>query len=247
MKTIPEFTDAEIHDLMDFKQIVTLADAAQQRSRQIVRRIVTTVLTTGLIGGALFFYYQYAEPESTMPSPATVASIPPDVIPPATVPGDSAAKQVAPVRKEVPRKKPAQEPLTTKSEDAAAEKSAEANDVTPAPIRVDSAKSAPVFVPAEPVNGYPALYEYFSKELVYPLESIKDSIQGVTLVTFIINVQGAPQHVETDHALGEPFEREAIRVIENMPAWKPAQLDGSPVRSKVSVPITFTFKTIRKQ
>ena len=244
MKTTPEFTDAEIQAMMDFGQVLSIADQARRRSRKIVRRIASTVLITAIVGGSLLVYKQYSSLEPgniSQPSVENNSSIgtpqkstPNESVPPSRVAVDSTRQSANPKLETGPRKKPAQQPL-------AVDKKEEAKST----IRIDSARSA--FVPAEPVAGYDALYEYFAKELRYPKEAIKDSIQGVIFVSFVINVEGKPEQVATDHALGEAFHAEAVRVIEQMPVWKPAQLDGSPVRSKVSVPITFSVKTARQQ
>ena len=246
MKTVPEFTDAEIQEMMDFNQVLALTEAAQRRSKKIVRGIKATVLITGLVGGAMFMYDRYTSTEASISS-HTASSISPGTEPPATVPPmkvplDSSRQPVAgPDRTEVTRRKPVQKQRIAETKTPAEEKKEEMTSA----IKVDSARSVSEFLPAEPVDGYPALYEYFAKELLYPEQAIKDSIQGVVLVTFVITAEGKPAQLATDHVLGEAFEKEAIRVIESMPAWKPAQLDGSPVRSKVSVPITFTIKTIK--
>lgn len=241
MKTTPEFTEAEIQDMMDFKQVLALTDTERRRSKKIIRRIVTVALVTGLVSGGFFVYQQYSLPEpgaqSRIPDPLSSAADTAQlsISPSAIVPPDTTKQSINTGHTtETDIKKPAKkQPAGAKQKE------------TTSKIRVDSATS--VFLPAEPVDGYTVLYTYFTNELRYPQEAIKDSIQGVVSVSFVINAKGKPEQVSTDHSLGEAFDREAIRVIENMPAWKPAQLDGLPVRSKVSVPITFSVKTLRQK
>lgn len=102
------------------------------------------------------------------------------------------------------------------------------------------------YIQAEPINGYDALYEYFNKNLVYPHEAVKDSIQGIQTVSFVINADGKPEQIQIGKPLGEAFDREARRLIENMPEWKPATLNGKPVPSKISVPLTFSVQSVEK-
>jgi TonB family protein len=102
------------------------------------------------------------------------------------------------------------------------------------------------YMQAEPLLGYPDLYEYFNANLVYPPEALKDSIQGVQTVSFVINAEGKPEQIEVVKSLGEPFEKEVKRLIENMPEWKPATLNGKPVSSKISLPLTFQIQKIKK-
>lgn len=102
--------------------------------------------------------------------------------------------------------------------------------------------SETVYIQAEPVDGYQALYEYFERELIYPQEAVKDSVQGVLTVTFLINKSGKPEQINTNGFLGKPFELEAIRLVENMPLWRPATLNGQAVISKLSLPLTFQLR-----
>jgi len=101
-----------------------------------------------------------------------------------------------------------------------------------------------IYMQAEPADGYSALYAYFNSNLVYPSEALKDSIQGVETVSFIINTDGKPEKITIRQSLGEPFEKEARRLIENMPIWKPATLNGIPVPSQMSVPLTFQIQKV---
>jgi TonB family protein len=103
-----------------------------------------------------------------------------------------------------------------------------------------------VYVEPEPVLGYPHLYDYFNTNLDYPQEALKDSIQGVESVSFIINKKGEPIKIEILNTLGVPFDKEVMRLLETMPTWKPATLNGRPVLSKVSVPFTFKIKITSK-
>ena len=101
------------------------------------------------------------------------------------------------------------------------------------------------YVQAEPAKGYPALYDFFSANLEYPSDGLKDSIQGVQTISFVINTTGKPEQIQVVNSLGEPFDKESRRLIENMPAWKPATLNGKPVPSKISLPITFHIQKIK--
>lgn len=100
----------------------------------------------------------------------------------------------------------------------------------------------PVYVQAEPVDGYAMLYEYFNRELVYPSEAVADSVQGVLTISFTINKQGTAENFQFASSLGKLFEEEAIRLIQQMPAWKPATVNGTPVSSRMSLPLTFQIQ-----
>lgn len=105
----------------------------------------------------------------------------------------------------------------------------------------------PVYVQAEPLEGYAHLYDYFNSELIYPVVALKDSIQGVLTVSFTINKDGQPENLQYTNSLGEAFEEEAKRLILNMPTWKPATLNSEPVSSRLSLPLTFQIRSIKNQ
>jgi TonB family protein len=101
------------------------------------------------------------------------------------------------------------------------------------------------YVQAEPAKGYPDLYDFFSANLEYPSDGLKDSIQGVQTISFVINTTGKPEQIQVVSSLGESFDKESRRLVENMPAWRPATLNGKPVASKISLPITFHIQKIK--
>lgn len=105
---------------------------------------------------------------------------------------------------------------------------------------------APVYVQAEPIEGYAHLYDYFNTELIYPPVAIKDSVQGVLTVSFTINREGLPENLQFTNSLGGAFEEEAKRLILNMPPWKPAMLNNEPVSSRLSLPLTFQIQSVKK-
>lgn len=99
-----------------------------------------------------------------------------------------------------------------------------------------------VYVQAEPGEGYAHLYAYFKENLKYPVQAIRDSVEGIETVSFTIDERGKPVRINITHSLGEPFDEEAVRLIQNMPDWKPATLNGRPVASQLSVPLTFQLR-----
>ena len=133
---------------------------------------------------------------------------------------------------------------------SANEKTIEAKEIkeapTPTPIEGNQANEQ-LYIQAEPIDGYAALYEYFSKELIYPTATLPDSVQGVLTVTFIMNRNGKAENIQFSGSLGKPFEEEANRLIENMPPWKAATLNGRPVPSKMSLPLTFQIQQLKQK
>lgn len=98
------------------------------------------------------------------------------------------------------------------------------------------------YLEASPLEGMPYLYAYFEQNLTYPEALKKDSIEGIVLIQFAILKDSAVANISIIKSLGEQFDQEAIRVISNMPKWKPATVNDVPVSSRLSIPLTFTIK-----
>ncbi len=98
------------------------------------------------------------------------------------------------------------------------------------------------YAEASPVDGLRRLYKYFDAELSYPKAVLKDSIEGTVLVSFVVGKEGEIKHIEVLQSLSSALDKEAVRVINNMPAWNAAMVNEEPVESKLSIPLTFNIK-----
>lgn len=90
-------------------------------------------------------------------------------------------------------------------------------------------------------GGQAALSQFLSDNIKYPKEAEKNSIQGRVLVGFIVDVDGAISESRIEHSSHTLLDREALRVIRQMPAWNPAKekASGKPVKVRYHLPVTF--------
>ena len=88
-------------------------------------------------------------------------------------------------------------------------------------------------------GGAAALYEYLSKNIKYPAICRENNIQGRVVVVFIVNRDGSIVEPEVVKSVNPMLDKEALRVISNMPKWKPGLQFGKPVRVKFIVPVNF--------
>ncbi len=88
-------------------------------------------------------------------------------------------------------------------------------------------------------GGAAALYEYLSKNIKYPAICRENNIQGRVVVVFIVNRDGSIVEPEVVKSVNPMLDKEALRVISNMPKWKPGLQFGKPVRVKFTVPVNF--------
>lgn len=228
MKAKPEITDDEIRAYMNFDTLLSQTNQTirlKKRNRILLGTLAGVVVITGI-----WFFLQLKE--KSQPSTATEQK-------------SNSSTKIIPQNK-IADSLSAQ-PTENKNQDQPVKtlkKSVPDNQVErkKPSVKEDAPQHEPVYILAEPVDGYPALYDYFSRALLYPAEAVKDSVHGVVTVVFSINTAGKPEKIYIENSLGPLFDREAIRVIENMPLWKPASYNNKPVTSKMSLPLTFQLK-----
>ena len=88
-------------------------------------------------------------------------------------------------------------------------------------------------------GGMEAWYEYLRKNLNYPSQARRMGTEGTVLVRFVVNKDGSVQDVELLRTIGGGCDEEALKVIQNSPAWNPGKMRGIPVRSRQVIPIKF--------
>lgn len=86
------------------------------------------------------------------------------------------------------------------------------------------------------VNG---LIQFISSTMVYPEEAINNNIKGKVNVVFTIDKYGDVRDAQVVKPAHPLLDREALRVVNSMPRWKPAILDGSTVNVRFTLPINF--------
>lgn len=86
-----------------------------------------------------------------------------------------------------------------------------------------------------------SLRKYLSHELRYPLDALKNNYEGTVYISFIIEKNGSISHLMiVRECLYKTLNKEAVRLIYNMPKWNPAIMtDGTIVRQRLTIPIKF--------
>ncbi len=89
-------------------------------------------------------------------------------------------------------------------------------------------------------GGIDALIEYLSTNVTYPATAQANGIQGRVIVTFIVERDGSINDVEVLNSVDPALDREAVRVVSEMPKWIPGRKqNGETVRVKYNIPISF--------
>lgn len=102
--------------------------------------------------------------------------------------------------------------------------------------------SADVIVEAYPLPDLESFHRHINKRLNYPVQHLRDSIQGFVDVRFKVNKQGHTEDFKISKSLGEAFDNEAIRVIRAYKEWQPATYNGEAVDSYKYFKVIFQLK-----
>lgn len=91
-------------------------------------------------------------------------------------------------------------------------------------------------------GGQMELLKYLSKSIKYPVIAQENGIQGRVVCAFVINRDGSIVDAEVLRGVDPSLDKEALRVINSMPKWKPGKQRGKPVRVKYTVPVVFRLQ-----
>lgn len=91
------------------------------------------------------------------------------------------------------------------------------------------------------VGGQTAMFRWISEHLQYPEEAMNKGIKGRVVASFYVEKDGTIGNVEIEKSVHPLLDNETIRLLKSMPKWIPGTQDGSPVRVKYTVPLTYNF------
>lgn len=91
-------------------------------------------------------------------------------------------------------------------------------------------------------GGQMELLKYLGKAIKYPVIAQENGIQGRVVCAFVVNRDGSIVDAEVLRGVDSSLDKEALRVINSMPKWKPGKQRGKPVRVKYTVPVTFRLQ-----
>ena len=105
-----------------------------------------------------------------------------------------------------------------------------------------------IYVIAEQMPEFPGgqkqMFSYISEHIHYPNSALKDGIQGKVYLRIVIEKDGSVSNIRVLRGLGYGCDKEAVRVVSNMPLWKPAILNEKNVRAFVSIPVRFKLQQL---
>ena len=91
-------------------------------------------------------------------------------------------------------------------------------------------------------GGDAALMGYLRDNIHYPTVAAENGVQGRVVVGFVVERDGSITDVNVLRSVDPSLDREAMRVVKSMPRWTPGKQNGSAVRVKYQVPVTFRLQ-----
>ena len=103
-----------------------------------------------------------------------------------------------------------------------------------------------VFDVVEQMPSFPGgdaeLMKFLNTHIKYPAVAEENGIQGRVVATFVVERDGSITDVKVIKSVDPSLDKEAIRVLKSMPKWIPGKQNGSAVRVKYTVPVTFRLQ-----
>ena len=96
-------------------------------------------------------------------------------------------------------------------------------------------------------GGMGEMMKYLSMNVRYPEAAHKAGTQGRVMVSFIVETDGTISNAHVQKGVSEELDQEALRVIKNMPKWKPGMQSGKAVRVKYTIPISFRLNSQKEE
>lgn len=88
-------------------------------------------------------------------------------------------------------------------------------------------------------GGMEAMSKFISKNLRYPSTARRMGVDGKVFVQFVVDKEGKISDVQVIKGVSADCDKEAVRVVQMMPAWKPGKQNGKAVKARFVLPIRF--------
>lgn len=135
--------------------------------------------------------------------------------------------------------------MEIKSEDDQTQRQTEVY-IPPPPPKPKEEVTEEIFVVVEEQPEFPggqaAMMKFLSDNIRYPVIAQENAIQGRVICNFVVERDGSITDVQVVRGVDPSLDREALRVIQQMPRWKPGKQRGAPVRVRFTLPVVFRLQ-----
>ena len=91
-------------------------------------------------------------------------------------------------------------------------------------------------------GGQGALMQWLSDNIKYPVIAAENGVQGRVTVQFVVSKTGSISDVKVVRGVDPSLDREAVRVVSQMPKWTPGRQNGTTVNVRYTLPVTFRLQ-----
>lgn len=92
------------------------------------------------------------------------------------------------------------------------------------------------------IEGNLELYKYINSSIRYPVIAQENGVTGRVFVSFVVGEDGYVSKVKLLRGIDPSLDKEALRVIENLPRFAPGKQRGKPVKVSYSSVINFVLQ-----
>lgn len=93
--------------------------------------------------------------------------------------------------------------------------------------------------PAQFPGGTGALNSWLARNLRYPENAQQNGVEGKVIVQFIVEKDGTISSPKVARGVDKDLDREALRIVKQLPRWTPGRHNGVAVRSWFTLPVVF--------
>ena len=86
------------------------------------------------------------------------------------------------------------------------------------------------------------MIQWIGQRVKYPEQAKKEGITGRVFVSFTVDKAGKVNDIAVTKSAHPLLDAEAVRVIGEMPDWKPGSQKGKKVDVKMTVPVQFNLQ-----
>jgi len=109
-------------------------------------------------------------------------------------------------------------------------------------LEVIGTSDSTIVLPQFP-GGEKAIMRFLVNNIKYPLDAIRNNIQGRVIVNILVMKDGSISDVEILQSVHPSLDKEAIRVVKRMPKWIPGTKNGEPANIQFTLPIVFRLSS----
>ena len=88
-------------------------------------------------------------------------------------------------------------------------------------------------------GGTAEMHRFIANTLSYPSDAAARNAQGLVVYTFVVEKDGTLSNFNIIHRADSLLNKEALRILQNMPPWRAARHKGEIVRAETYVPMYF--------